>query len=193
MVCLLPKGEILIKEIIVLSRLEAELLCYGLGSTPKNKWVLISICSPKEEMIKDGYVKSQLKKWGCADCLSLTFDDITKENYERIKVKFSNTKTFSGIKMFSKKDAQLIIDFIKKHKDGDEETTLIVHCTAGVSRSGATGWFACKYLELDKNNFLQQNKNLYPNKYILEMLESMAGMIPTGKEEYENNFKVIDF
>ena len=174
----------MIKEIIVLSRLEAELLCYGVGKTPKNKWILISICSPKDEMIRTNDVKNQLKKRGCADWISMIFDDVTKQIYNKV----IQIRPDVIVKLFSKKDAQLIIDFIEKHKDNMEELTLIIHCHAGVSRSGAIGWFACNLLGLDRNKFLQQNKTLYPNKYILQILESLSGMKSTSKDEYKTLF-----
>jgi len=179
----------MIKEIIVLSRLEAELLRSGLRRTPKNKWILISICSPKDEMIRNNDVKNQLEKWGCVDWISIIFDDVTKELYKKVK----RMRPDVIIKLFSKKDAKIIINFIKKHKDSMEELTLIIHCNAGVSRSGAIGWFACNLLGLDRNKFLQQNRTLYPNKYILQILESLSGIKPTSEDEYKNCFNTIDF
>ena len=179
----------MIKEIIVLSKMYAELLCYGID-VPKNKWILISICSDKKDaMIRSNCVKKQLEKWGCVSWISLAFDDITKDLYKKIKQKRPDVMA----KLFSKKDAKLIIDFLKKHKDNDEELTLITHCHAGVSRSGAVGWFACNMLGLDKNIFLQKNRTLYPNKHILQTLESLAGTNPTSEDEYKKNFKTIDF
>ena len=179
----------MIKEIIVLSRLEAELLCYGVGKPPENKWILISICSPKDEMIRNNDVKNQLEKGGCVDWISIIFDDVTEELYKKVK----KMRPDVIVKLFSEKDAKLIIDFIEKHKDNIEELTLIIHCHAGVSRSGAIGWFACNLLELDKDKFLQQNKTLYPNKYILQTIESLSGIKPTSEDEYKNHFNTIDF
>jgi predicted protein tyrosine phosphatase len=179
----------MIKDIKVLNRTRAELLCYGL-ETPKNKWVLISICSDKQEqLVRSDVVKNQLKKWGCLSWLSLTFDDITMELYEKVK----KVRPDVIANLFSKKDAKLIIDFIKKHKDSKKDLTLITHCQAGVSRSGAVGWFACNFLGIDKTTFLQTNRTLFPNKYILQILESLSGINPTSKEEYEKHFKIIDF
>lgn len=133
-------------------------------------------------MIRSDVVKKQICKWGCVDYISLTFDDITKDNYHKIKM-------YGGKgKLFSKKDAKAIVNFLEKYKNNTEELTLITHCHAGISRSGAVGWFGCKFLGLNKIDFLTQNKNLYPNKYILQMLESMAGIDVTQKDEYEKNF-----
>ena len=98
----------MIKEIIVLSRLEAELLCYGVGKPPENKWILISICSPKDEMIKTNNVKNQLKKRGCADWISMIFDDVTKQIYNKV----IQIRPDVIVKLFSKKDAKIIINFI---------------------------------------------------------------------------------
>jgi len=46
----------------------------------------------------------------------------------------------------------------------------------------------CRFLGLDKNKFLRQNKNLFPNKYVLQVLESLAGMDFTSEEEYRSSF-----
>lgn len=171
--------------------MEAELLCYGIGKTPKNKWILISISSQKKDkMIKDGYTENQLLKWGCLDWISLIFDDITKTNYDKIKETYPHSNKMNNIKLFSKKDAKLIINFIKKYKDNKEKLTLIIHCQAGISRSGAIGWFSCKFLELNKSKFLQQNQHLYPNRYILYMLESLYKIDLTDEDEYFNIFRM---
>jgi predicted protein tyrosine phosphatase len=183
----------MIKEILVLSRLEAELLCYGVGKTPKkNKWLLISICSPQDEMIRSDYVKGQLSNWGCKNWVSLIFDDITKKVYENIKKIYPHSNKMNKIKLFSNKNAQTIINFIDKYKNDKEDFILIIHCKAGVSRSGAVGWFTCKYLGLDQNKFLENNKNIYPNKYVLMLLESLAKMDITTEEEHKNMF-LLDF
>ena len=65
-----------------------------------------------------------------------------------------------------------IVDFINKHKD---KSVFIVHCSAGISRSGAVATFLYdKFLsEIDKEQFRRENKYIRPNLYILNRLKSL--------------------
>ena len=70
-------------------------------------------------------------------------------------------------------DAELrrIVEFVNRHKD---KTQFIVHCSAGVSRSGAVATFIReKFIdEVDKERFLREN-NILPNLYILNKLKEI--------------------
>ncbi len=71
---------------------------------------------------------------------------------------------------------QEIVDFINKHKD---KSLFIVHCSAGISRSGAVARFIYEKFreEIDKERFLRDNKNIMPNIYILNKLKELDGML----------------
>ena len=57
-----------------------------------------------------------------------------------------------------------IVDIINKHKD---KSVFIIHCSAGISRSGAVATFLYdKFLsEIDKEQFRRENKYIRPNPY----------------------------
>lgn len=65
-----------------------------------------------------------------------------------------------------------IVDFINRHKD---KSIFIVHCSAGISRSGAVATFLYdKFLpEIDKERFRRENKYIRPNLYILNRLKEL--------------------
>lgn len=67
---------------------------------------------------------------------------------------------------------KIIVDFINKHKD---KTVFIVHCSAGISRSGAVATFLYDkfLLEIDNEQFRRENKYIRPNLYILNRLKSL--------------------
>ena len=70
------------------------------------------------------------------------------------------------------KELKNIVDFINKYKD---KSVFIVHCSAGISRSGAVATFLYdKFLsEIDKEQFRRENRYIIPNLYILNRLKSL--------------------
>jgi predicted protein tyrosine phosphatase len=174
----------MIKRIHVVNRRFAELLCSGVGA-PTDEWIFISVYNnKKDKLIKSDVEIDALKSNMCKDHLSLQFWDITKSQYEKFH------KSFPGARAFSKKDAKSVIDFLKKHHNSEKESVLIVHCDAGVSRSGAIGWFACKFLNVNRKMFLHYNKNIFPNKYILKILENMAKIEETTDKQFSEIFSI---
>jgi predicted protein tyrosine phosphatase len=69
----------------------------------------------------------------------------------------------------SETELQRIVDFVNKNKD---KSSFIIHCSAGISRSGAVATFLFdKFLkEIDKEIFRRENKFIRPNLYILNRL-----------------------
>jgi predicted protein tyrosine phosphatase len=65
-----------------------------------------------------------------------------------------------------------IVDFVNKHND---KRVFLVHCSAGISRSGAVATFIKdKFInEVDMNKFLIENKFICPNLYILKRLKEI--------------------
>lgn len=154
---------------------------FGDTTTP---WALISIFGLKSEMNQNGGRDkntlvaekefSVLKEMGCIDFHNSCFMDITKEQYERL-----NRTIYMENMLFNENRAQQIIDFVNKVKDSCER--LVIHCDAGVSRSGATGLWASRYLGLDEKKYCDNNTGIQPNPYVLEILSEVSGM----KKEYE--------
>jgi predicted protein tyrosine phosphatase len=99
----------------------------------------------------------------------LFFDDV--EVVDEIPITGS-TETRTA-KAFTKKQAEELFDFIKKHKDKE---VCIVHCTAGISRSGAVGQFINDYTGSDILWFKWQNRHISPNNLVLRLLREQAGM-----------------
>lgn len=105
--------------------------------------------------------------------LILKFDDVSDlENEKRIK------SGLKSLKLFSRSQANDIIEFIEKNKDVD---TIWIHCLAGRSRSGAVGTFINdNYGNQSFYEFLQSNPTVSPNYYILALLRRVYNNIEDG-------------
>ena len=165
----------MIKDIKVLSRLQVQLL--GLESNsydtlsfpfpfPYKRWCLISI--HEGIPLLDDRIKRALKSIGCCDFLSLNFWDIKAEHFENLK------KEYSDCVLFDRSHARDIIEFIDRLNKDKMPSALIIHCHAGISRSGAVATFACDYLNLDYQTFLSDNHEIRANQYILGVLHDVV-------------------
>jgi len=67
--------------------------------------------------------------------------------------------------------AKEVVAFAEKHKDA---SLIIVHCAAGVSRSGAVGSFLAEYYGVDWEEFKCMNPQISPNQYVLKLLRIAA-------------------
>ena len=74
----------------------------------------------------------------CKGVLTLQFDDIVKE--------------VEGVVLFTKEQAEAILDFVELHRDAD---TLLIHCYAGQSRSKAVGAFLIKMFGKDNSRYFE--------------------------------------
>lgn len=86
------------------------------------------------------------------------FDDMSKED-EQFTVRH---------KAMSKMQASELIDFITEHKDAP---MCIVHCAAGISRSGAVGEFINDLYGDTYEKFKRDNPQIFPNPYIRKLLK----------------------
>ena len=89
--------------------------------------------------------------------LRLWFDDIS----ENIDIYIA----------FSAEQAQWILDFLETNKDKE---TFIVHCSAGIARSGAVAQFICDYFRCDNKEFRKANPHISPNPYVLRVLNNLS-------------------
>ncbi len=71
-------------------------------------------------------------------------------------------------KAFTALQAEELLMFIDSHKDKD---ICVVHCTAGISRSGAVGTFINEYIDGDRDAFEKRNPYLHPNNLVLRLLK----------------------
>ena len=139
--------------------------------------------SPIEaELLEKSKIISINSSWGFDDAppfsesflkhphlLTLTFDDICNEP--------ETPEDLGNAILFDEDMAYAIMRFVD-----DGKFPLLVHCTAGISRSGAVGevlnWYFNRYLERnagDDEDFLQNNRQIQPNTIVRRiMLEELA-------------------
>lgn len=86
------------------------------------------------------------------------FDDVEED---------LNHPKYGIIKAFTEQQAADLLDFIEKNKD---KQLCMVHCAAGVSRSGAVGHFISDYFEQDYDQFKKTNPYVHPNMKVLQLL-----------------------
>ena len=98
--------------------------------------------------------------------LKLWFDDV------------SEPTTWNGMedKLFNADDARKVVEFIKEKQDNVD--TFIVHCTAGISRSGAIGMFIKDYFGCE----IESENNLIPNPLVSAELRKFVWL-----SDEENN------
>lgn len=79
-------------------------------------------------------------------------------------------KTVSKYELPNDLELKKIVDFINLNKDKDN---FIIHCSAGISRSGAVALFIHdKFIDcIDKDKFRRENNQILPNLYILNKLK----------------------
>ncbi len=92
---------------------------------------------------------------------NLQFDDVEHDGQP------SPTNFDKGTKAFSEEQANNLFQFIKKNRD---KATCIVHCMAGISRSGAVGAFINGYCRGDWEEFKRTNPQISPNARVESML-----------------------
>ncbi len=102
------------------------------------------------------------------------FDDIERDIYH---------KTYGDIKAFSKEQARELVEFIDRHKDKEK---CIVHCAAGISRSGAVGTFINDYYGGDLEEFNRTNPHICPNALVFRLLKQAYGEMLNEQESKTN-------
>ena len=134
------------------------------------------------ELLKKAKIISINSSWGWDDTppfsekylkhphlLTLTFDDICNEP--------ETPEDLGNAILFNEDMADAIMRFVD-----DGKLPLLVHCTAGISRSGAIGevlnWYFNRYLETntaDDEDFVENNRQILPNTIVRRiMLEVLA-------------------
>jgi len=95
--------------------------------------------------------------------INLSFDDVEHDGEP------SPTNFGKGTRAFSEKQAKQLYEFIKKNR---EVETCLVHCMAGISRSGAVGTFINGYCRGDWERFKRDNPQIAPNARVSRMLNA---------------------
>ena len=73
-------------------------------------------------------------------------------------------------KAFTKEQARELIEFIIKNAD---KPICIVHCAAGISRSGAVGRFINDFFGGDDEFFRKTNPHIHPNSLVTRLLKEV--------------------
>jgi predicted protein tyrosine phosphatase len=176
----------MIKHILVFPRVVIARMLKGKETISSLSWALISIYStPKEQLITEDQM-GLIKEMNCKNVLNLCVADATANNFERVKY-MNPGKVKDGMRLFDESDAHKILDFVKIVND-EPIGRLVVHCDAGISRSGGVGIFLCRYLGLDEKEFRKINRNILPNNYIYDMLSNISGL----NKDYEKYWNNID-
>ena len=88
--------------------------------------------------------------------LCLDFDDVELGDYA------------GAYKLFDKEQASQVINFLMNLDSQDE---LIVHCAAGISRSGAVGTFAAELSGQSVEALHKRHPRVHPNSWVLDLLQ----------------------
>lgn len=165
----------MIKDIRIFPRSEIEnLINTGAVWNIEYPWALISIWGSTSPLIPEES-KTEfeiLASKGCADYKTIQFHDITKKQYDHFKSLYKGAE--KRFILFSKSKARNIIDYINFLRDDEREITLVIHCEQGVSRSGAIGLFACRYLGLNERRFKLLHPKIRPNAFVYDTLCKIA-------------------
>lgn len=156
------------KIIIYPQKIIQDILSGDKAYLPKDKWSLISIYSSTKKPI----INSQtIFPKNCINNLSISFFDTTPNDWNNILRYIPEASKEQDL--FNENHAKQIIKFLGILKI---ETTLLIHCAAGISRSGAVGLFASRYLNIDDKNFRKLNPNVCPNPHVLDILNKVSGI-----------------
>ena len=104
-----------------------------------------------------------------SNVLNLFFDDVTQnyKQHEIVDYEKRTIRTSRNLKAITDEDAITILEFLEQNKDCP---SLIVHCSAGISRSGAVGLFINDYMRQSYFDFMKINPQVKPNPLVLELL-----------------------
>lgn len=137
--------------------------CIDDSSVESQDMMIISINNPYvETLYPDTWIIKSYFKRNHFNVLIEHFPDFG-ENISYDQIGQGNFSVFSEYK------AKRMYEFIKKNKD---KSLAIIHCGAGISRSGAVGTFIHDlYGTVSWDEFKRKNPQISPNMYILKLLQ----------------------
>jgi len=105
--------------------------------------------------------------------LTMRFDDVAHDLYdvEIVNGKVQNSNVIKA-KALTIEQAAELYNFIQT-QIADKRGQCIVHCTAGISRSGAVGSFINQLTEADDEKFKRDNPHILPNQHIMQLLNKV--------------------
>jgi predicted protein tyrosine phosphatase len=83
---------------------------------------------------------------------------------------FDHTRDDSECGVMTKRQAVEVVAFINKLQSQDKVWTLIVHCVAGICRSGAVGEVAADMVGIPYQEFRRENPQILPNNSVRNLL-----------------------
>lgn len=98
-----------------------------------------------------------------SNVINLTFSDL-EEDKELPVIGENRTELF---KAMTSEQASALYKFIKANKDKE---AVLIHCTAGVARSGAVGVFINDFMGGDYLEFKRNNPHIQPNPHVYNLL-----------------------
>lgn len=148
----------------ILSRLDFEVICHNNGfcdtNIPDN---LFFICIHNTS----GANSEPFFKENHDNVLSLWFDDCTEDR----TIKLLSGEIISE-KAMTHEQAKQIHDFLTQQENSGRKNG-IIHCMAGIARSGAVGTFAATFFNVDMEQFKRLNTQIQPNPHVLALLNKI--------------------
>lgn len=135
------------------------------------KFFVISICDPGE---------SRPFSFEHPHLLNLSFCDVGPEELpHELRERYPSLST---------QDAVAVRAFVTESQRHATARHLLIHCAAGVSRSGAIAQFAMELLNLDEEQFKRDNAFISPHPELLQMLrETVAADIAPDDVAKDNH------
>jgi predicted protein tyrosine phosphatase len=122
--------------------------------------------------------------WTANNILILHFDDANPDDYPFMEENRAKNPNELVYHFMTEADADAIVRFVEK----PDPRPILVHCTAGISRSGAIGvalndYFNRKLVldEPEHERFFQLHKNISPNLHVMKLLWPRLGLNERGK------------
>ena len=136
---------------------------------PKN--IFISINNTYDNTVEEEF---GMNPNSLSNFLSLTFNDLTYNEFKRFKDIFGKNYCDTSHILFNPDHATAIIKLLNANKDTVEN--IFVHCSAGISRSAAVAKFSNRFFMWHTqtphpvNLFYEMGSMVLPNNYIVNTL-----------------------
>lgn len=172
-------------EILILSRFLFDRFLAGKKVTPENveqqnKVFFISITNPDDK--NPPYFPEDKE-----NVKVISFPDTDRDIAVPIinpNPSESDVAEIVEMKAFNIHQARELFQFIKKHKDKE---LCVLHCTAGVSRSGAVGTFINDYVGGNWNELMRKNPSIIPNTHVYKLLHDAWYEDHSHKDSFTGN------
>lgn len=118
-----------------------------------------------------------------SNVLRLMFDDVDEPLHVPLVGDIPDNREYIPVVPMSEAQGQQILDFVRANED---KKVFIVHCAAGVSRSGAVAKFIMEYFGETHLEYWMINKNTQPNIRIVNILRKLNEETNSGGDKVDN-------